>query len=183
MNRSKDIFKLQDFITSPALNFELEFHEILRLLCSFTWLDTGSWAWAWKYQSQNTQHNVLYVFFFFFFTFCIHVMFHLATSRDWHVKKTKNIRLCRWHRGKRLAENNNYYRYTRQQQKAFNCEWNRSVRGTERRLRKLQKNDQICCFSQTLCRACNPSKYSLGLISYTGLLCIASLQTAGESCL
>lgn len=36
VNRSRDIFKLQDFITSPALNFELEFHEILRLLCSFT---------------------------------------------------------------------------------------------------------------------------------------------------
>lgn len=36
VNRSRDTFKLQDFITSPALNFELEFHEILRLLCYFT---------------------------------------------------------------------------------------------------------------------------------------------------
>lgn len=36
LNRGKDIFKLQDFITSPALNFQLLLHETLWLLCSFT---------------------------------------------------------------------------------------------------------------------------------------------------
>ena len=59
LNRSKDIFKLQDFITSPAFNFQLLLHEMLWRLCSFTWLDIGSWVWAWKYQSQRTEHIVV----------------------------------------------------------------------------------------------------------------------------
>lgn len=71
--------------------------------------------------------------------------------------------------------------------KAFKCEWNRSVQGKERGLQKLKKNVSLLVKSFVLHKP--PEEHvtlrilGLNLKSYTALLCIASLQTASESCL